>query len=164
MTSDSGMEEDQGPMGEEEMQMGEMQGSMEAPVEEETSAAMEAPSSIEEEAGAATAAPKKKVSGRRAALKIVRENVERVSKDLGTFRKSSESSTKRLEKQLAQLRSDISALKSHVAKEATRAREKQESLSNKILQRLTAAQKLVKRTSPKKVSSSPKRRRNKGKK
>src|SRR5487761_923009 len=113
MASDSGMEEEQSTTGEEETQMGEMQGSMEAPQEEETGTT-EAP--MEE------AAPKKKLGGRRAALKIVRENVERVSKDLGNFRKSNEASAKRLEKQLAQLRSDISALKSHVAKEAGRDR------------------------------------------
>jgi hypothetical protein len=149
MTSDSGMEE-QGTMGEEEAQMGEMQSSMEAPQEE-------TPTS---EAPMETTASKKKLGGRRAALKIVRENVERVGKDLGNFRKSHEASNKRLEKQLAQLRTDISALKSHVAKEASRTREKQEAVFNKIMSRL--AQK-PKAAAPKKAPSSSKKRK-KGKK
>ncbi len=149
MTADSGMEE-QSTMGEEESQMSEMQGSMEAPQEEPTTT----------EAPAEVAAPKKKIGGRRAALKIVRENVERVGKDLANFRKSHEASTKRLEKQIAQLRTDISALKSHVAKEASRTREKQDSVFSKILQKL--AQKPA--PAKKKASSSPNKRKSKGKK
>jgi hypothetical protein len=165
MVSDSGTEEEQSTMGEEETQMGEMGGSTEAPREEEEesmpSGTTEAPSMEE-----AATPSKKKVSGRRAALKIVRENVDRVGKDLTNFRKSTESSTKRLEKQIAQLRTDISALKSHVAKEATRQREKQESLANKILQRLSSLGKSSSsssKKSSKKVASS-KKRKSKGKK
>jgi len=146
MISDSGMEgeeEQQPTMGEEESQMGEMQGSMETPPEETT------PTPVE--------VSKKKTGGRRAALKIVRENVDRVGKDLANFRKAHEVSSKKLEKQIAQLRSDISALKSHVAKEASKAREKQESMSNKILSKLTQKPKAA----PKKKVSAPKKKKGK---
>ena len=150
MISDSGMEgEEQNTMGEEESQMQEMQGSMETPQEEVTTTET-------------TEAPRKKSGGRRAALRIVRESVDRVGKDLANFRKSQEASQKRLERQLAQLRSDISALKSHVAKEATRAREKQESMYNKVIQKVGS-----KSSAAPKKSSSPKKKsksKSKGKK
>jgi hypothetical protein len=149
MTSDSGMEE-QGSMGEEETQMGEMQGSMESPQESEEPTTM----ASETTGGETATAPKKKLGGRRAALKIVRENVERVSKDLTNFRKAHEATSKRLEKQIAQLRTDISALKSHVAKEASRSREKQESVLNKVLQKLSQRPKASSSSAPKKKTSS----------
>ncbi len=149
MTSDSGMEE-QGSMWEEETQMGEMQGSMESPQESEEPTTM----TSETTGGETAAAPKKKLGGRRAALKIVRENVERVGKDLTNFRKAHEATSKRLEKQIAQLRTDISALKSHVAKEASRSREKQESVLNKVLQKLSQKPKASSSAAPKKKSSS----------
>ncbi len=162
-----GEEEEQGSgggMGEEESQMGEMQGSMESTREEESQG-----ESMASEASTSEQAPstsRKKSGGRRAALKIVRENVEGVSRDLAAFRKASDASAKRLEKQMAQLRSDISALKSHVAKEASRAREKQESLSTKLLAKMSQKPKSV--AAPKKKSggssSSSKKSKSKGKK
>jgi hypothetical protein len=155
MTSDSGMEE-QGTMGEEETQMGEMQGSMEAPQEEPMTS--EAPMDEQQ------TAPKKKVGGRRAALKLVRENVERVGRDLTSFRKSHEASSKRLEKQIAQLRTDISALKSHVAKESSRAREKQDAMANKLLAKLSQKPKAAASKKKASSSSSSKKSKSKGKK
>ena len=49
------------------------------------------------------------VEGKRTQLKIVRENVQSLSKDVGSFRKSHEASTKKLEKQVAALRSELAA-------------------------------------------------------
>jgi ribosomal protein L29 len=51
------------------------------------------------------------VEGRRTQLKIVRENLEYLSRDLGNFRSSHTASIKRLEKQVASLRSELAATK-----------------------------------------------------
>lgn len=142
--SDSGMEEEHSTV--EEVSSS---GGMEAP---ETLDTMEAPE--------AKAAPKKKSGGRRAALRIVRESLERVSKDLGNFRKMHEAASKRQEKQIAALRSDIAALKSHIAKETTRVREKQDATLSKLVAKLNAPKAKPKRSGKKK--SKPKK--SKGKK
>jgi hypothetical protein len=47
--------------------------------------------------------------GRRTQLRIVRENIQALSKDVGSFRKSHEVSIKSLEKQLASLRKELAA-------------------------------------------------------
>jgi hypothetical protein len=47
--------------------------------------------------------------GRRTQLRIVRENIDSLSKDVGRFRKSHEVSVKSLEKQLATLRKELAA-------------------------------------------------------
>ena len=47
--------------------------------------------------------------GRRTQLRILRENIQSLSKDVGNFRKSHEVSSKRLEKQLATLRNELAA-------------------------------------------------------
>jgi ribosomal protein L29 len=47
--------------------------------------------------------------GRRTQLKIVRENIQTLSSDIGNFRRSHEFSVKKLEKQVAALRSDLAA-------------------------------------------------------
>jgi hypothetical protein len=119
----------------------------------------EAPAEITEPVAPETKAPQRKAGGRRAALRIVREGVERVSKELGTFRKAHDASSKRLEKQIAALRSDISALKSHVAKETAKAREKQDATLAKVLSKLSAP-KAAKKSAGKKV----KPKKSKGKK
>ena len=49
--------------------------------------------------------------GRRTQLKIVRENLEYLSRDIGNFRSSHTASIKRLEKQVAALRSEVAATK-----------------------------------------------------
>jgi hypothetical protein len=49
------------------------------------------------------------VEGRRTQLRIVRENVKALSKDVGSFRKSHELSIRSLEKQLGSLRKDLAA-------------------------------------------------------
>ena len=49
------------------------------------------------------------VEGRRTQLRILRENIQSLSKDVGNFRKSHEGSTKRLEKQLATLQNELAA-------------------------------------------------------
>jgi len=49
------------------------------------------------------------VEGKRTQLKIIRENVETLSSDIGNFRRSHELSTKKLEKQVATLRSELAA-------------------------------------------------------
>ena len=58
---------------------------------------------------AAQAAPQ--AEGRRTQLKIVRENLEYLSRDIGNFRSSHSASIKRLEKQVAALRSELAATK-----------------------------------------------------
>jgi len=47
--------------------------------------------------------------GRRTQLKIVRERLDTLSKDVGSFRKSTEANTKRLESHLKSIRKDLSA-------------------------------------------------------
>jgi hypothetical protein len=56
---------------------------------------------------AALAAPK--VEGRRTQLRILRENIQSLSNDVGSFRKSHEGSTKRLEKQIVSLRKELAS-------------------------------------------------------
>ena len=93
----------------------------------------------ETEAQEVVQAPKtktKKTSGRRAALRILREEVGSLGKEIVTFRRSLDASSKKLEKQVAALQSEVAALKSHIAKEGVRARTKQESLLTKILARV----------------------------
>jgi len=51
------------------------------------------------------------VEGRRTQLKIVRENIEVLSRDIGNFRSSHSASIRRLEKQVAALRSELAATK-----------------------------------------------------
>jgi hypothetical protein len=53
----------------------------------------------------AQAAPQ--AEGKRTQLKIVRENIQYLSADLGNFRRNHEASIKRLEKQVASLRSEL---------------------------------------------------------
>ena len=60
------------------------------------------------EAGVATPAGPQ-VEGRRTQLRILRENIQSLSKDVANFRKSHEGSTKRLEKQVATLRNELAA-------------------------------------------------------
>ncbi len=47
------------------------------------------------------------VEGRRTQLRILRENIHSLSKDVENFRRSHEGSTKRLEKQVASLRNEL---------------------------------------------------------
>jgi hypothetical protein len=49
------------------------------------------------------------IEGRRTQLRIVRENIEYLSRDIGNFRRSHQGSIKKLEKQVAALRSELSA-------------------------------------------------------
>ncbi len=49
------------------------------------------------------------VEGRRTQLRIVRENIDSLSNDVGAFRRKHEVSVKRLEKQVAKLRSELRA-------------------------------------------------------
>ncbi len=81
---------------------------------------------------------KSKTGGRRAALRILRESVDDLGKDLSSFRKNHEVSSKKLEKQVASLRSEVAALKSHITKEGVHARAKQEALLTKILAKVNA--------------------------
>jgi hypothetical protein len=82
--------------------------------------------------------PGPQVEGRRTQLRIVRENIHSLSKDVGSFRKSHEASTKKLEKQVATLRSELAAFKSNIAKDAARSRAKQEATLSKILAKVSA--------------------------
>lgn len=54
-------------------------------------------------------APSPSSEGRRTQLRIVRENIQSLSKDVGSFRKSHEVNIKSLDKQLTSLRKDLSA-------------------------------------------------------
>jgi hypothetical protein len=56
---------------------------------------------------ATQAAPQ--VEGRRTQLRILRENIQSLSKDVGKFRKSHEASAKKLEKQVTTLRNELAA-------------------------------------------------------
>jgi hypothetical protein len=117
MSNEGGMEkEETGAMGEESSGAEPMESSMEAP--------------------AAAPTRKSKGGGRRAALRILRENVENVSKDLGSFRKNHEVSTKRLEKQVAAIRSEVASLKSHISKESAAARKKEDAALARIFSKL----------------------------
>jgi capsule polysaccharide export protein KpsE/RkpR len=49
------------------------------------------------------------VEGKRTQLKVIRENVQTLSSDIGNFRRSHELSTKKLEKQVATLRNELAA-------------------------------------------------------
>ena len=107
------------------------------------------------------------VEGRRTQLRILKENIQSLSKDVGNFRKSHEAgtkrlekqvatlrnelaahthahlskrheaSTKRLEKEVATLRNELAALKSDIAKDAARSRAKQEAILSKILAKVS---------------------------
>jgi hypothetical protein len=79
---------------------------------------------------------KPKTGGRRAALRILRENVDSVSKDLASFRKSHEAGSKRMEKQVASLRNEVTSLKSFISKENARVKGKQEALLNRVITKL----------------------------
>jgi len=103
-----------------------------SPAEEEHGT--EAPAEV---AAAEPAAKVSRPGGRRAALKIIRQHVESVSKDLAGFRKSHEASTKRLEKQVSSLRNDLDALKSYLAKENAKARNKEEAAFARVFAKLT---------------------------
>ena len=140
-------EESSGVMSEESMSSGSRQ-------DEEMPA-------VEETASEATAKPKAKGGGRRAALKIIRQNVESLSRDLSAFRKTNETGTKKLEKQVSSLRNDLNALKSYIAKESARARSKQEASFSKIISRLNAPKPKPKKAAASKKKSKP---RSKGKK
>jgi len=76
---------------------------------------------------------KSKGGGRRAALRILRENVDSVSKDLAGFRKTHEASSKKLDKQVSSLRNEVASLKSFISKENARSKAKQEALLNKVI-------------------------------
>jgi len=112
------------------------------------------------------------VEGRRTQLKIVRENIhslsnevgnfrrshntsikrveaqvaalrsqlaaQTIAKDVGSLRKAHDAATKRLEKQVATLRNELAALKSGLARDADRARAKQEATLARILSKLSA--------------------------
>lgn len=117
--------------------------STEAEGTEETGAMEEATSygaesAPEAQAPKVEAKPKAKTSGRRAALRIIREGVDAVSKDIATLRKAHEVNEKRLEKQVASLRSEVASLKSHISKESVAARKKQEAFLSKILAKVSA--------------------------
>ena len=86
----------------------------------------------------AKAKPKARITGRRAALRILRENVDSLSKDLSGFRKTHEVSSKKLEKQVTSIRGEVAALKSYFSKETARATSKQESYLKKILAKVNA--------------------------
>lgn len=57
----------------------------------------------------ASAAVSPSSEGRRTQLRIVRENIQSLSKDVGSFRKSHEGSIKSLDKQLSSLRKELAA-------------------------------------------------------
>jgi len=95
LTAETEESEGQGP---EEEKMGSQEMPME-PTEE-----MQTPS---ESLGEAT--PAQPQGGRRTQLKIVRERVESLSRDVGTLRKSSEASAKKLEAHMKSIRKDLSA-------------------------------------------------------
>ncbi|MFI5421800.1 MAG: hypothetical protein ACHQ1H_12595 [Nitrososphaerales archaeon] len=127
----------------------------------ETSTDQEEQGSQSKMEGESSSKTKSKSGGRRAALRILRENVDSVSKDLTSFRKTHEVSNKRLEKQVAALRNEVVSLKSFISKENARARGKEEVYRNRILSKLdtqktkvsAATSKVKKKVSSKKPKS-----------
>jgi hypothetical protein len=106
------------------------------------------------EAEVPTQAGRQQVGGKRTQLRIIRENIQSLSKDVGSFRKSQEASTKRLEKQVVSLRNELAALKSNITKEAAKSRKKQDATLSRILAKVSA-----KPSKPaRRVSSKPTRR------
>lgn len=160
MVSDSDMSSEQESDMEEETSGEHENESMEGPERETGSSGQEMGA---ESQAAAASKGKPKTSGRRAALRILRENVDNVSKDLTNFRKSHEANSKRLEKQVTSLRNEVTSLKSFISKENARAKGKQEALLSRVLSKLNekkprpaAAAKGKKKAAPKK-SSKPKK-------
>ncbi len=156
MVSDSDMStEHESDMEEGERESEGMEsGGMEAPERESGSSGQEMG---EESVASSASKPKVKTGGRRAALRILRENVDSVSKDLASFRKNHEASSKRLEKQVASLRNEVTSLKSFISKENARAKGKQEALLNKVITKLNEKKPkpppaAKKKTAPKKSS------------
>lgn len=84
------------------------------------------------------AKPKSRGGGRRAALRILRENVDSVSKDIANFRKTHEASSKKIEKQVSSIKNEVASLKSFFAKENAKLRSKQEAQLSKIIAKLNA--------------------------
>ena len=105
--------------------------------EEETPVGAEAPEMEQPAVAAPAPKPKSKGGGRRAALRILREDVGTLGKDVASFRKAHDVSTKKLEKQVESLRSEVAALKSHIAKEGAHARTKRELFYRRFLQNST---------------------------
>ena len=110
----------------------------------------------EEAPAAETAAKPSRSGGRRAALKIIRQNVEGVSRDLANFRKTHEGSSKRLEKQVASLRNDMDALKSYLSKENAKARQKQDAAFARLAAKIDASKPAKKVAALKKKVPKPK--------
>jgi hypothetical protein len=69
----------------------------------------EAPPAQEAEVSSVTPQAPPQVGGRRTQLKILRENLQSLSKDVGNFRKSHEASAKRVEAEVASLRKELVA-------------------------------------------------------
>jgi hypothetical protein len=153
MVSDNDMGTDGGST--EEMQESMMPGEESSETSYGAESTAEAPAE-EAETTEVAAKQKTKGGGRRAALKIIRQNVESVSKDLSSFRKTHEVSSKKLEKQIASLRNDLNALKSYISKESARARSKQEASFSKIISKLSAPKAAPKKAAKKKPASKPK--------
>jgi Zn-dependent M32 family carboxypeptidase len=75
------------------------------------------------------------------------------SKDLDAHSRAHESDTKRLEKQIALLRSDMGSLKTQMAKEAAKSRAKEEAALSRVIAHVKAskpAKKIQARASKKK--------------
>jgi hypothetical protein len=129
------------------------------------------------EAEVPTQAGPQQAGGRRTQLRIVRENIQSLSKDVGSFRKSQEASNRKLEKQVVSLweessksigfrmsheassrklekqvislRKELAALKSQITKEAAKSRTKQDVTLSKILAKVSAKpSKSAKRSKP----------------
>ncbi|MDG6994664.1 MAG: hypothetical protein JRN52_01970 [Nitrososphaerota archaeon] len=110
--------------------------------EEETGAMEEAPSYGAEaapaEAPKVEAKPKPKAGGRRAALRIIREGVDAVSKDVASLKKAHDAHDKKLEKQISALKSEVASLKSHISKESAAARKREEAALARIFAKLSS--------------------------
>ena len=116
----------------------------------EEESAGEATPPVQTSAGAAqapevevpTQAGPQQVGEKRTRLRIIKENIQSLSKDVGSFRKSQEASTKRLEKQVISLRNELAALKSNITREAAKSRKKQDATLSRILAKVSGSQSL----------------------
>jgi hypothetical protein len=143
-----------------------------APLVQKGEATAQAP-----EAEVPTQAGPQQAGGRRTQLRIVRENIQSLSEDVGSFRKSQEASnrklakqvvllweessksigfrksheasSRKLEKQVVSLRKELAALKSQITEEAAKSRRRQDAALSKVLAKVSAKpSKPAKRSKP----------------
>jgi hypothetical protein len=102
------------------------------------------------EAETPTEAGPHQAGGKRTQLKIMRENLQSLSREVESLRKSHEARTSKLEKEVVSLRKELATmkghslrselveLKKHITKETARGRKQQEATLSRILAKVSA--------------------------